>query len=192
MALNMRDPVSVEADCSEHNGDSYPERSTIKFEFPELDERPALTMYWYDGGNLPPRELFAGVTATTKNNKGEDIPPPCQSGALIIGDKATMYAAGDYAERANQIVGNVPVLDVDYPISPGHDKEWFIAMKDSKRPAMSNFPDYAGPLTETILLGNLAVYKRGNVEWDPKNLKPLNDPSLMTIVKREYRDGYEV
>ena len=43
---------------------------------------------------------------------------------------------------------------------------------------MSNFPDYAGPLTETILLGNLAVWKRGRVEWDPKNLKPLNDPSL--------------
>ena len=37
---------------------------------------------------------------------------------------------------------------------------------------MSNFPDYAGPLIETILLGNLAVWKRGRVEWDPKNLKP--------------------
>ena len=34
-----------------------------------------------------------------------------------------------------------------------------------------------------ILLGNLAVYKRGRVEWDPKNLKPLNDPSLEKIVR---------
>ena len=41
-------------------------------------------------------------------------------------------------------------------------------MKDPKnKPAMSNFPNYSGPLTETILLGNLAVYKRGKVEWDP-------------------------
>ena len=110
----------------------------------------------------------------------------------MIGDKATMYAAGDYAEQGTQIVGDVKELEVDYPKSPGHEKEWFIAMRDSKKPAMSNFPNYSGPLTETILLGNLAVYKRGKVEWDPVNLKPLNDPSLAKIVHPTYRDGYEV
>ena len=117
---------------------------------------------------------------------------PHKSGVLLIGDKAKMYAAGDYAELGIQIVGDVKELDVDYPRSPGHEKEWFIAMRDSKKPAMSNFPNYAGPLTETILLGNLAVWKRGRVEWDPVNLKPLNDPSLAKIVHPEYRDGYEV
>ena len=65
-------------------------------------------------------------------------------------------------------------------------------MRDPKKPAMSNFPNYSGPLTETILLGNLAVYKRGRVEWDPVNLKPLNDPSLMQIVQPTFREGYEV
>ena len=83
-------------------------------------------------------------------------------------------------------------MEVEYPRSPGHEKEWFIAMRDPSKPAMSNFSDYAGPLTETILLGNLAVYKGGRVDWDPKNLKPLNDPSLAKIVRTEYRDGYEV
>jgi hypothetical protein len=57
---------------------------------------------------------------------------------------------------------------------------------------MSNFPNYAGPLTETILLGNLAIWKRGRVEWDPAQLKALNDPSLDRIVRPTYRDGYEV
>ena len=57
---------------------------------------------------------------------------------------------------------------------------------------MSNFPDYAGPLTETILLGNLAIYKRGRVEWDPVQLKPLNDASLMHIVHPTFRPGYQV
>ena len=68
-----------------------------------------------------------------------------------------MYAPGDYGEMGTQIVGDVKVLEVDFPKSPGHEKEWFDAMRDSKKPAMSNFPNYAGPLTETILLGNLAV-----------------------------------
>ena len=109
----------------------------------------------------------------------------------MIGDKATMYAAGDYAEKGSRSSA-AKELDVDYPHSPGHEKEWFNAMRDSKKPATSNFPDYSGPLTETILLGNLAVYKRGRVEWDPVNLKPLNDPMLMHIVRPTYRDGYEV
>lgn len=191
MALNMRDPVSVEAECPEHDGDTYPANSKIKFEFPELNGRAAFTMYWYDGGNLPAPELFKGVTLTVKD-EGKDVAPPWKSGVLLIGDKATMYAAGDYAEKGVQIVGDVKELDVDYPRSPGHEKEWFNAMRDSKKPATSNFPDYSGPLTETILLGNLAVYKRGRVEWDPVNLKPLNDPSLMQIVRPTFRDGYEV
>jgi predicted dehydrogenase len=190
MALNMRDPVSVEADCPEHDGDSYPPRSKIKFEFPELDGRRAFTMHWYDGGNVPPIELFKGVTLKVKADKKE-IPPPYQSGVLLIGDKAKMYAAGDYADQGIQVVG-AEEPDVEYPRSPGHEKEWFEAMRDSKKPAMSNFANYAGPLTETILLGNLAVYKRGKVQWDPVNLKPLNDPSLARIVRPTFRDGYEV
>jgi predicted dehydrogenase len=191
MALNMRDPISVEAECPEHDGDSYPTRSKIKFEFPELDGRAAFTMYWYDGTNLPQPELLQGVTLTVKEEDGTEVPPPFQSGVLVIGDKAKMYAAGDYADRGVQVIG-AEELKVDYPKSPGHEKEWFDAMRDPKKPATSNFPDYAGPLTETILLGNLAVWKRGRVEWDPKNLKPMNDPALERIVHCEYRDGYEV
>jgi predicted dehydrogenase len=191
MALNMRDPLSVEAECPEHDGDSYPPRSKIKFEFPELDGRAAFTMHWYDGGNLPAMELFKGITLTVKEDDGRDVPPPWKAGVLLVGDKGTMYAAGDYAEKGVQILG-ADELQVDYPKSPGHEKEWFDAMRDPKKPATSNFPDYAGPLTETILLGNLAVWKRGRVEWDPVHLKPLNDPSLQRIVRCDYRDGYEV
>jgi predicted dehydrogenase len=191
MALNMRDPSAVEAECPEHNGDSYPPRSKIKFDFPELDGRAAFTMYWYDGGNLPAIERFHGITLSVKDEDGSEVPPPWKSGVLLVGERATMYAAGDYAEKGIQILG-ADELDVDYPRSPGHEKEWFDAIRDSKKPATSNFPDYAGPLTETILLGNLAVWKRGRVEWDPVNLKPLNDPSLARIVRCDYRDGYEV
>ena len=191
MALNMRDPISVEAECPEHDGDSFPVRSKIKFEFPAIGGRAPFTMFWYDGGNLPPSELFADVTLTVKVEE-QEVPPPYRSGVLLVGDRAKMYAAGDYAENGIQIIGDVEELEVDYPRSPGHEKEWFDAIRNPSQPATSNFPDYAGPLTETILLGNLAVWKRGRVEWDPKNLKPLNDPSLERIVHCKYRDGYQV
>jgi predicted dehydrogenase len=191
MALDMRDPVAVEAECPEHNGDSYPQWSRIRYEFPERNGRAPFTMHWYDGGQLPPAELFEGVTLTADQD-GEQVPPPFRSGSVMVGDRAKMYAAGDYAELGIQIVGDVKELEVEYPRSPGHEKEWFDAMRNPSQPATSNFPDYAGPLTETILLGNLAVWKRGRVEWDPVNLKPLNDPTLERIVHCNYRDGYQV
>ena len=65
-------------------------------------------------------------------------------------------------------------------------------MRDSSKTATSNFPDYAGPLTETILLGNLAVFKGARVEWDAKNLIVKSDPQLQRIVKPLIPVGYEV
>jgi predicted dehydrogenase len=69
MALNLRDPISVEAEHSGHNQETYPKSSTIKFEFPELDGRAALTMYWYDGGNLPSMELLKDVPMGNEERK---------------------------------------------------------------------------------------------------------------------------
>lgn len=188
MALNMRDPVAVEAETSGHDGDSYPVWSKIHFEFPELDGRAPFSMIWYDGGQLPPAELFEDVTLTHTVG-GKEI-KPYVSGVLMIGDQAKMYAAGDYAERGVEIIGDVDELDVDFPRSPGHVKEWFNAMRDPSQPAMSNFPNYGGPLTETILLGNLAVWKVGRVEWDAKNLQAKDNPELDKIVQPPYREGY--
>ncbi len=195
MGLNMRDPTAVEAEHSGHDGDSYPSWSKIKYEFPELDGRAPFTMTWYDGGQLPPQELFDDVTLTVERD-GKQIKPEV-SGALIVGDQAKMYAAGDYAERGIEIVG-AEELDVEYPICPGpenaderHKLEWFTAMHDPSKAPTSNFADYAVPLTETILLGNLAVFKGGRVEWDAKNLQ-ASDPELQRIIKPVIPEGYEV
>jgi len=188
MALNMRDPVSIEAVSSGHNQDSYPAWSRIQYEFPERDGRAPFTMHWYDGGQLPPQEMFKDVTLTIKSG-GKKV-KPYVSGVMIIGEKAKMYAAGDYAEKGIEIIGDVDELDVEYPVSPGHVKEWFIGMRDPSRPPMSNFSTYAAPLAETILLGNLAVWKPGKVEWDAVNLVAKNDPELAKIVRPSFRKGY--
>jgi hypothetical protein len=140
--------------------------------------------------------LFSDVTLKVKDGEKKVIPD--SSGVLILGDKAKMYAAGDYAEKGVEVIG-AEELDVEYPVAPGPDNsdgrqklEWFTAMHDSSKTPTSNFPDYAGPLTETILLGNLAVFKGGRVEWDAKNLVATNDPQLAHIVKPVIPAGYEV
>jgi predicted dehydrogenase len=181
-ALNLRDPISVQAESSGHNGDSYPKWSVITFEFPATDKRPAVKAYWHDGGKRPPAELFEGRRIDA-------------SGALLVGEKGKIYAPGDYCDNF-ECIGNVKLPEVDFVRSPGHFTEWVRAIKGGPQ-AMSNFPDYAGPLTETILLGNLAVWvastgKGEKVEWDPKNLKVTNLHGLEEIVQPVYRNGYSL
>ena len=183
MALDLRDPVSVEAESSGHNKDSYPKWSIIKFEFPATGKRGAVKMFWYDGGKRPPFELFEG--------KNVDA-----SGSLIVGDKGKLYAPGDYAEKEIFLLGDIDEPEVKFPESPGHFEEWVRAIRGGE-PAMSNFPDYSGPLTETILLGNLAVFAAAGgsgkkIEWDAKALKATNDSSLDVIVKPEFQNGYSI
>lgn len=201
MALNLRDPIAVQAECSGHNGDSYPKWSTITFDFPALGDRAPVKLFWYDGGKRPDEKLLEGEEAARETAKeagkepgkkaGREMAP---TGSLIIGDKGKLYVAGDYAETELVLLGGAQVPEVKWTESPGHFEEWVRAIKGGE-PAMSNFPTYAGGLAETILLGNLAVWvaatgKGERVEWDAKNMRSPNIAGLETIIKPIYRPGY--
>jgi predicted dehydrogenase len=197
-ALDLRNPTSAEATSSPNNKDSYPDSSKITFELPALNGRPAFTLHWADKSQHPPEELYAEFLAGKKDRDGKPK-QLSESGCLIVGDKCTMYAAGDYAQDGIELSGGTKWIDADFIKPPGdtndtelaHVTEFYNAIHDPSQKTMSNIPDYAGPLVETILLGNLAVWKGGKVKWDAKTLTP-DDPSLMKIVKPDYRDGYEV
>ncbi len=177
MALDLRDPVSVEAESSGHNNETYPGWSVITYEFAARASRPALTMKWYDGGKLPANDLLDGRR-------------PSASGALVIGERGKLYSPGDYADKY-ELLGGVEEPKVEFTKSPGHFEEWVRAIK-GEAPAVSNFADYSGPLTETVLLGNLAVWSGRKVDWDAENLKATGSPDLDAIIHREYRAGYSL
>jgi predicted dehydrogenase len=187
MALDLRDPVSVQAETTGHNRDSYPARSTIHFDFPAIGDRPAVQFVWYDGGNRPPKEMFAG--------KGFPKDQPVEtSGCLIVGEHDKFYCPGDYCEKNLYLLSGAPLPKVEWVRSPGHFEEWVAAIRGGE-PARSNFPDYAGKLTETILLGNLAVWvaasgKGEKVLWDVEEMCSPNVAGLETIVRPTYRCGY--
>ena len=188
-ALDLRDPISVEAETPGHNQDSYPKWSQIKFEFPERNGRPALSMHWYDGGKRPDPSIFVDGKFPSKSDR-DGNPEIYKSGCLVVGDKGQLFTGDDYGSRYD-LIGDIEQPEVEFERSPGHFQEWVRAIRGGQ-PATSNFTDYAGPLTETILLGNLAVWCGDKVEWDAKNLTPTNKPELESIVRREYRAGYEV
>jgi predicted dehydrogenase len=176
-ALDLRDPISVVAQTAGHNRDSYPKWSIINYEFAANDHRPAVKLVWYDGGKLPPADILDGQKLA-------------DSGTLIIGDKGKLYTTGDYGGGGKFLGDGVTMPEVSVPVSPGHFEEFIRAIKTGE-PAASNFPNYAGPLTETVLLGNLAVWADGKkIEWDARHLKATNAPEVEEIIRPKYRDGW--
>ena len=53
--------------------------------------------------------------------------------------------------------------------------------------------DYAGPLTEAVLLGNIAVrYRESKLEWDAEAMRITNHEKANSWLRREYRDGWDI
>ncbi len=205
-ACGLRDPVSVVARTTGHDFDSFPASSIIKFEFPETAERPAIPFWWYDRkGNKPPAEVFAKW----------DIDDVSDSGVLIVGEKGAFYSTDDYCGKYE--LKGVEKVEADYePVEDqgkGNDVNHMYELFRAKQAgdpqlAVSNFIDRAGPLTETILLGNLAVWAAATggpdgsmgdwgekVEWNAKdlvvtNLESLKTPRVADLIKPVYPSGY--
>ncbi len=181
-ALNLVDPVSVEAQVSDnHKPETYPKWSIITYEFPQRGDLAPCKLVWYDGGKMPPQELAPGVK----------LP---KNGTIIVGTKGTLVTLDAYGGRykllpEKDFEGFEPP-EMKLPVSPGHHREWVLACKGEGE-ALSNF-EYAARLTETVLLGNLAVWAGTRVEWDAANMRAKNSPEANEIVRREYRKGWSL
>ncbi|QDT33746.1 Gfo/Idh/MocA family protein [Thalassoglobus polymorphus] len=187
--LNLANPKSIQASCTGHNQDSYPKSSKIEFEFTHPSGEGTMPVHWYDGGNTPDESLLKGVKFKHK------------SGAIIVGEDRTLYSYQDYGDKWVLIendgteIAQKDAPQMEFEKSPGHFTEFHESIIGKRENAMSNFAKYAGPLTETILLGNLAVWAAASgeskkIEWDAENLKATNAPEVMNVVKKEYRENY--
>jgi len=206
-SCDLRNPTSVQAITSGHNFDSFPARSKIFYEFPANDWRSAVTVTWYDGGNLPDAELL--------NDFG--FGNPASSGSLIIGEKGALYSPGDYGGATHLSKGVEEIPGISYRPNSFIDEhgsddvsnsfELFEAIqKNDPSICFSNYTANGGPFTETILLGNLAVWAANKenemgekVEWDAVNLKVTNNvqtPGVVDLIKPTYREckgkGYQL
>ena len=183
-ALNLGAPSSVEAVSSPINGETYPSWSIITYQFPARGEMPPVKVVWYDGGELPPRPKDL-----------EEDREFGEWGQIIYGDKATVKADG-YCEspriipesKMKELRSVLPSKTL--PRSPGHYEEWIEACKGGS-PAGANF-DYAGPLTEMVLLGNIALATGEKIEWDSQRMRITNVQSANKYIRRKYRKGWEI
>jgi hypothetical protein len=79
-----------------------------------------------------------------------------------------------------------------YPrIKGGPIAEWLRAIKGEGPTPGSNF-EYAGPLTEMIALGTLAIRTGKGIEYDVKKMQILNNPEAQAMIKEEAREGFRL
>ena len=209
-ALKLTAPVSVQAASTRVNDETYPLGSIVTYQFPARDaapqttnrhiagqtgaaaggiEMPACKLVWYDGGLRPPRP-----DGLPEGRKMGD------NGRLLIGDKGFILGGpqgaqdGVFPENCAKDAAEVPR---SIPRSDKHYQEWIEACKGSK-PAGSHF-DFAGPLAESVLLGNVALRVQLREEltlyrllWDSANLKFSNLDEANRFLRREYRLGWSL
>ena len=188
MALKLGAPTSVVADLAEPpaHPEVAPMGCTVTYQFPARENFPACTLYWYER-RKPAREKFLDALCPNQEPPG--------SGVLMVGSRGTLYNTSDYGDNrrllptANYV--NYQPPEPTLPRSPGHHAEWLRACKGGP-PAMSNIPDYAGPLTEMVLLGNVAMRVGQRIEWDSPNLRVTNTTAAAQYIRPGYRRGWEL
>jgi predicted dehydrogenase len=196
-ALKLNSPTSVEACIStywegvwkktEPKNEQYPRSSIVRYKFPPRGDMPEVTLTWWDGGMVPPRPEELGPNGRMGDGDG---------GVLFIGDKGKLmcncYGLDPRLlplSKMKEFKPPSPTIERVPNGLNGHEQDWVRSCKDGKR-ASSNF-DFAGPLTETVLLGNLAVrFPNSQLLWDGANMKVTNDDEANAFVARRYRDGW--
>jgi hypothetical protein len=209
-AARLGYPKTVELlDHSELNSDTYPKSSRIRFLFPAREGLPETELLWYDGNPRdkscrpyrPPEELTNPI-----KELNEEV-PGC--GCLFVGDKGQLYSPdaygtsfflmlngekelvkGDAHEAAKDVPHTVPRNAFKGDLDYCHHQEWIAACKGGPTP-YSNF-DISAYLTETILLGCVALRVGKPLSWDGPNMRALNTPEAERFIKRENRKGWNL
>jgi predicted dehydrogenase len=180
-ALKLQNPATVEVEGPPLFPESGPKWEIIHYEFAARGEMPPVKLTWYDGGKKPPSDLFGGQAVV-------------DNGSLLIGDKGKLYLAGAYGERYKLLpekdFAEYKPPEPTIPNSPGHHAEWIQACKTGSATG-SNF-GYAGPLTEMVLLGEVAYRVGKKIEWDSAAMKAANSSEAEPLIRLAYRDGWSL
>ena len=203
-ALKLTAPLSVQAASTRVNEESYPLGSMVTYQFPARSAEPQANnchvkglsgaeaggvamppckLVWYDGGLRPPRPDGLPDGQRMGDN-----------GRLLIGEKGFILGNEVYPESLGKKANTIPKT---IPRSADHYREWIAACKGGKA-AGSNF-DFAGPLAESVLLGNVAlrVQLRDDLTlrkllWDSAALKFTNLDEANRFIRNEYRAGWSL
>jgi predicted dehydrogenase len=172
-ALGLKTPKTIEAHGPPVHPEGAPVWETVQWEF------EGVKLFWYHGDKRPPHFSDGRITAKWGG------------GNLFVGEKGMLLANyGQHKLLPEEQYKDFKAPEKTIPDSIGHHAEFIRAAKGGA-PALCNF-DYAGPLTETVLLGNVAYRTGKKLEWDSAALRATNAPEADRFLRRDYRKGWSL
>jgi predicted dehydrogenase len=183
-ALDLHSPTKVTAHGPPVDPVSPPPWLTCEYEYPARGDLPPVKLTWYDGSDAAKR---VAALSDLRDTTGQ--PLPWRSGQLFVGEEGMLVS--DYSRHLLLPVEQFRDFQPPEPTIPssiGHHAEWLKAIRDGEQ-TTCHF-DYAGALTEAVLLGVVA-YRAGHpVQWDSENFHVANSAKAQDLIHREYRDGW--
>jgi predicted dehydrogenase len=190
-ALDLDAPTSVRAEVTDYDpvkqGLTYPPGSKVTFEFPARKSRGPVTLVWHDGNTTIPRP-----EAFSKDDKVPGV------GAILFGEKG-MIVHGSHGAGGCYLTPETLMDQYSGKNAPpqklarlkGHAWDWIDAIQNGRQ-AGSNF-GYGGPLTQTALLGAIAIRFPGEtLNWDNKKMRITNHKDANALISPPYRPGWKL
>ena len=180
-SLDLTDPLWVEAECRTPNGFGHAETNKVHYGFaPTKYTTDNFTFTWWDGAGAP------------RHNGNPDLQLP-------NGDKLPKQGALYVGEAGRMVLPHCS-MPTFYPDSvlDGVDKKGFQNVNhytqflnaiQGKDKTLAGF-DYAGPLTDVVLLGAVALRTGKKIRWDGPNRKATNAPEADKYIKPAFRKGW--
>jgi predicted dehydrogenase len=182
MALKLTAPISVQADAPPMNRETWPKSERVVYEFPatELTAGKSIRVTWYDGADVfPPRDAL-GLP------EGYKLPG---SGSVLLGEKGSLVIPHvdipKLFPKEKFTADDMPVI-----AERNHYVSWAEACRGEDQ-TTSHF-DYAGPLTETVLLGTIAARLPGiPLSWDADAMQLTGATEAQALLTKPYRKGWQ-
>lgn len=181
-ALKLTSPTKLTADAPAINRETWTKSAVVNYEFPQTEYTAGpLSLTWYDGeGVTAPREQLADVPA------GFKLPG---AGSAIIGEKGTLIVPHVALPK---LFPEDTFSSADVPKVAGVDHYVQFADACRGRGVTTSHFDYAGPLTEAVMLGTIGVrMPRTELVWDAAKLTITNSSAAQALVTKPYRKGWE-
>jgi hypothetical protein len=198
---------------ADYNPEGCPPSSFITLHFGATQKNPSpIEMTWSDGGIRP---SHPGIIPADHDIGGAQS----ANGVLMLGEKGIISTnINDSSPLMPKLYLNDgttdfgPEVEKDDEPEYGHQRKWVDACKagfnSAEHRALTSSFDYAGPMTETVLMGNLAIrsymlrkenskgqmefFARKKLLWDGENMRITNLEEANQFVGRSYRKGWEV
>jgi predicted dehydrogenase len=175
-ALKLRYPTRISASATAVFDETAPLGSIVTYDFPAREGMPPLRLVWYDGGLMPPRPA--------ELEPGRELP---SSGNMYVGDKGVILGNRIIPEEKMKAYTPPPKT---LPRRSGTWGEWVEAIRGGET-ASCNF-DWAGVLTEAVLLGNIAIRTGKALDWDAEKMRFTNHEQANKYVDEPYREGWSL